>query len=76
MRPAFAHEVRGDARNVVEPDGQVEVVVLACYRAGMEIDGPAAEEPVLGADDIEGASNSIESLKLFIGDCTHACDSC
>ena len=49
--------------------------MAACYRPSVEIDGPAAEEPVIGTDGVESMSNSIESLKLFIGDGAQACDS-
>jgi len=46
MHPGALVKKRGQSRAVVRPNRDVNVVVLACYAAGMEIDGPAAEEPV------------------------------
>jgi hypothetical protein len=45
--PAFRREQLDDAFVILEPDGDVDVVVFARDPAGVEVDGPAAEEPVL-----------------------------
>lgn len=67
MRPPVFGEAGRDARNVIGPDREVEVVVVARDRAGMEVDGPPAEEPVLGADGIESTRGVAERGELFGG---------
>ena len=46
MGPAAPDETLHDAGNIVEPDSEVEVVVRPRDAARVEVDSPAAEEPV------------------------------
>jgi hypothetical protein len=71
MAPTVVAKLCSNAREVVEPDRQVEVFVVACDRAGVKVDGPSTEEPVVGTDDIEKMSNAIESFELFVSDTAH-----
>jgi hypothetical protein len=45
--PAIRREQLRDGFVILEPYGDVDVVVFARDPAGVEVDGPAAEEPVL-----------------------------
>jgi len=66
MAPTVVAKLCSNAREVVEPDRQVEVIVVACDRAGVKVDGPSTEEPVVDTDVIEKMSNAIESFELFV----------
>src|SRR5438876_11243099 len=47
--PAVRGEQRRNACVVLQPDGDVDVGVLARDLAGIEVDGPPAEQPVIDA---------------------------
>ena len=49
VAPAVRFEQRRDPGKVVEPDRHVEIVVSSRDRAGIEVDRPSAEQPVVDA---------------------------
>ena len=53
MDPTVTAQQRRDPVEIVKPDGKVEVAVWARDRAGIKVDGPATEQPVLDAFGLE-----------------------
>jgi hypothetical protein len=49
----------------LRPDSDVEVVVGSCYRAGVKVDGPAPEQPVLDFIGFEQFVDAGQRGELF-----------
>ena len=64
MTPPVVLEKRGDPREVVVPDGHVDVRVRTSDRARVEVDRPAAEEPVRDPCAIEELGHVCECGQL------------
>jgi hypothetical protein len=49
VSPSVSGEERRDPLVIPEPDRDVDVVMRSCDRPGVEVDRPAAEQPVIEA---------------------------
>jgi hypothetical protein len=65
--PAAGLERRHDARQIVEPDREVDVVVRARDLSRMKADRPAPEEPVLEPGFVERGRELREYVQLALG---------
>jgi hypothetical protein len=66
VHPTVPVQQHRDALEIVEPDRQVEVAVLPCDRAGMEVHRPAAEQPVLESFGLEVLMQPVEGAELVL----------
>ena len=64
MGPTAPDEKLHDAWNIVEPDSEVDVVVQPRDAARVEVDSPAAEEPVRDLLSVELCRDLPEGGKL------------
>ena len=73
--PTLGFEQRPDRLGLVEPDGEIDVVVLARDGSDVEVDPPPAEEPVLESGSIEDVANLGQRRQLLRGERFCVCHS-
>jgi hypothetical protein len=65
VAPPLCRQQRRNPVVVLQPHGEVEVVVGSRHQAGVEVDRPAAEQPVLDALAVEQLMNPSQRGQLL-----------
>jgi hypothetical protein len=71
VTPALGLKERHDPRKIVQPHGEVEIVVRSCDQPRVEVNGPAAEQPVLESRLLQSVAHLRQRRQLPECQCFH-----